>query len=150
MGGSQLLGPMQNENLDAAQCDSRETTPILEEGLRQLSETVAQGVRAYHALVITLLQSMPESVSGQAQDSGAVLQELGRLQREREQERLKLTNQEVEILHLAATGLNNRDIGAHQFWSEITIKRKMGDIYRKLAVRNRAQAVAEAVRLGII
>jgi ATP/maltotriose-dependent transcriptional regulator MalT len=62
---------------------------------------------------------------------------------------VRLTQQEVELLRLAASGLSNRDIGAQQFWSEITIKRKMGEIYRKLAVKNRAQAVAEAIHLGL-
>jgi DNA-binding NarL/FixJ family response regulator len=56
----------------------------------------------------------------------------------------------VAILQLAAAGLSNRDIGERQFWSEITVKRKMQDIYRKLEAKSRAQAVAEAIRLGII
>jgi NarL family two-component system response regulator YdfI len=80
----------------------------------------------------------------------AVLEEFGHLLREREQERFGLTEQEITILRLAAAGLNYKDIGAQQFWSEITIKRKMRDIYRKMDVNGRAQAVAEAIRVGII
>ena len=91
-----------------------------------------------------------ERVIGQAEALTTVLVEFGRVLRERELERRGLTDQEIEILQLAAAGLNNKDIGVQQFWSEITIKRKMQGIYRKLDVKGRAQAVAEAIRLGII
>jgi DNA-binding NarL/FixJ family response regulator len=79
-----------------------------------------------------------------------VLTEFSQLTRQHERDRLGLTDLEIEVLRLAAAGLNNRDIGTRQFWSEITVKRKMQDIYRKLGVKNRAQAVAEAMRLGFI
>src|SRR5439155_22245930 len=91
-----------------------------------------------------------ERVIGQAEALTTVLVEFGRVLRERERERRGLTDQEIDILQLAASGLNNKDIGVQQFWSEITIKRKMQGIYRKLDVKSRAQAVAEAIRLGII
>ena len=91
-----------------------------------------------------------ERVIGQAEALTTVLVEFGRVLRDRELERRGLTDQEINILQLAASGLNNKDIGVQQFWSEITIKRKMQGIYRKLDVKSRAQAVAEAMRLGII
>jgi DNA-binding NarL/FixJ family response regulator len=91
-----------------------------------------------------------ERVIGQPEALSSVLVEFGRVLRERERQRRGLTDQEIEILKLAAAGLNNKDIGTQQFWSEITIKRKMQDIYRKLDVKSRAQAVAEAIRLGLI
>lgn len=80
----------------------------------------------------------------------AVLDECGKLMRDRDRDQLGVTDVEVEIIRLAARGLNNKDIGKHQFWSEITVKRKMQDAYRKLGVKTRAQAVAEAMRLGFI
>lgn len=79
-----------------------------------------------------------------------VLTEFGHLLQEHERERSMLTAQELEILRLAAAGLKNKDIGAHQFLSEVTIKRKLQDIYRKLNVSGKAAAVAEAMRLGWI
>jgi DNA-binding NarL/FixJ family response regulator len=150
MGDSHHLTLEQGVHLQGAQPDSQQLTRILEEGLRRLNDTVSQGVLAYHAQLVALLQSLPQPTAGQPQEANAALLEFGRMLREREQERLSLTNQEVQILELAASGLNNRDIGARQFWSEITIKRKMCDIYRKLGAKNRAQAVAEAVRMGIV
>jgi DNA-binding NarL/FixJ family response regulator len=91
-----------------------------------------------------------ERVIGKPQTLTAVLSECSTLMRDRDREKLGVSGQEVEIIRLAASGLNNKDIGAHQFWSEITVKRKMQDIYRKLSVKTRAQAVAEAIRLGYI
>ena len=91
-----------------------------------------------------------ERVIAQPQVLTTALVEFGQLLRDRELERFGLTDQEVEMLQLASAGLRNRDIGARQFWSEITVKRKMQDVYRKLEVTSRAQAVAEAIRLGII
>jgi DNA-binding NarL/FixJ family response regulator len=79
-----------------------------------------------------------------------VLVEFRQVLGERERPRQGLTDQEIEILQLAAAGLTNKHIGTQQSWSETTVNRKMREIYRKLGVKNRVQAVAEASRLGLI
>jgi DNA-binding NarL/FixJ family response regulator len=61
-----------------------------------------------------------------------------------------LTDEDLEILKLMADGCSNREIGRRQYWSEITVKRKVQQIFKKLDVRDRAQAVAEAFRDGLI
>jgi DNA-binding NarL/FixJ family response regulator len=91
-----------------------------------------------------------ERVITRPQALNAVITEYGQLLQDREHDRIGLTHQELQILRMAASGLNNKDIGAHLFLSEITIKRRQQDIYRKLNVKSRAQAVAEAIRLGWI
>jgi DNA-binding NarL/FixJ family response regulator len=91
-----------------------------------------------------------ERVLGSPRAVTRLLDVLTGMLRERERERLGLADQEMEILRLAASGLNNKEIGERQFWSEITVKRKMRRIYAKLDVKTRAQAVAEAIRLGFI
>lgn len=78
------------------------------------------------------------------------LTELGQIIQERDRTRSGLNEKEIEMLRLAASGHNNKEIGAYEFWSEITVKRKMQAVYRKLGVSSRAQAVAEAIRLGFI
>lgn len=78
------------------------------------------------------------------------LTELGQVSQERDRAQSGLNEQELEMLRLAASGHNNKAIGAYEFWSEITVKRKMQVVYRKLSVSTRAQAVAEAIRLGFI
>ncbi|HLW03676.1 MAG TPA: response regulator transcription factor [Ktedonobacterales bacterium] len=70
-------------------------------------------------------------------------QEYGRLCR-------GLTALDVELMRFVSDGYSNREIGGRLFWSEVQVKRKMQDIYRKLQVADRAQAVAEAMRLGLI
>jgi DNA-binding NarL/FixJ family response regulator len=91
-----------------------------------------------------------ERVIAKPEDLTLALAELYRVARQNEREHSCLSDQEIEMLRLASTGLNNREIGARQFWSEITVKRKMQSVYRKLGVSSRAQAVAEVIRLGFI
>jgi DNA-binding NarL/FixJ family response regulator len=116
------------------------------------------GVHGYlqkSASLETLLEALRsvylgERVLGNQQEMTQVLGEFGRLTREQERARSGLTDLEIELLRLAAEGCSNKEIAARQFWSEVTVKRKMQDIYRKLQVTDRAQAVAEAMRMGLI
>jgi DNA-binding NarL/FixJ family response regulator len=57
---------------------------------------------------------------------------------------------EIDLIRLASKGCTNKEIGRQHFWSEVQVKRKMQEIYRKLQVADRAQAVAEAMRQGLI
>jgi DNA-binding CsgD family transcriptional regulator len=61
----------------------------------------------------------------------------------------QLTARELEVLGLVAQGLGNREIAARLFLSEKTVAHHVSAILRKLDVRTRAQASAEAVRLRI-
>ncbi len=79
-----------------------------------------------------------------------VLTEFEKLTKEQERIRSGLSDLEIELVRLVAQGCSNREIASRQFWSEITVKRKMQDIYRKLQVTDRAQAVAETMRMGLI
>ena len=91
-----------------------------------------------------------ERVVSEARAITRVLSEYERLTKEQERVRSGLNDLEIELVRLAAEGCSNKEIAARQFWSEVTVKRKMQDIYRKLQVSDRAQAVAEAMRMGLI
>jgi DNA-binding NarL/FixJ family response regulator len=91
-----------------------------------------------------------ERVIGEQRAITQVLGEFSRLTREQDRMRSGLSDIEIELVRLAAEGCSNKEIAARQFWSEVTVKRKMQDIYRKLQVTDRAQAVAEAMRMGLI
>lgn len=91
-----------------------------------------------------------ERVIGEPRAITRVLSEYERLTKEQERVRSGLNDLEIELVRLAAQGCSNKEIAARQFWSEVTVKRKMQDIYRKLQVTDRAQAVAEAMRMGLI
>lgn len=57
---------------------------------------------------------------------------------------------EVEILRALAHGESNADIAARLFISDSTVKRRLRTLFDRLGVRRRAEAVAEAVRRGLI
>ena len=56
---------------------------------------------------------------------------------------------EREVLGLLATGATNREIAAQLHLSPHTVKEHTSALYRKLEVRNRAEAVQRAERLGL-
>ena len=65
-------------------------------------------------------------------------------------ERAPLTPRELEVLELAAEGEGARQIAAELVVSPSTVRTHFEHIYSKLGVRDRAAAVAKAMRLGLI
>jgi DNA-binding NarL/FixJ family response regulator len=61
-----------------------------------------------------------------------------------------LTGREVEVLAQVAAGNRNREIGERLFISEETVKVHLKHIMEKLGAADRTQAVAIAIRRGII
>ena len=63
---------------------------------------------------------------------------------------LVLSDREREVLDLIASGATNREIAGELYLSPHTIKEHTSGLYRKLKVRNRAEAVQRAQRLGLL
>jgi ATP/maltotriose-dependent transcriptional regulator MalT len=61
-----------------------------------------------------------------------------------------LSSRELEILRLIADGLSNQEIAGVEIMSLGTIKWYTGQIYSKLHVRGRTQAVARARAMGLL
>ena len=61
-----------------------------------------------------------------------------------------LTKRELDVLRYLPTRLSNRDIGARLRISQNTVKTHVKDIYRKLRVDRRNDAVIVAARLGLL
>jgi DNA-binding NarL/FixJ family response regulator len=61
-----------------------------------------------------------------------------------------LTAREVEILKLLATGQANKQIAYHLRISEKTVRNHVSNMYAKLQIYDRSQAVLYAVRKGLI
>jgi DNA-binding NarL/FixJ family response regulator len=61
-----------------------------------------------------------------------------------------LSKRELEVLRLVADGASNRLAAKRLFISEASIKTHLLHIYGKLGVRDRAAAVAEAYRRGLL
>jgi DNA-binding NarL/FixJ family response regulator len=103
------------------------------------------------------------SVILKARDGGAempadllagLLGQVGRLQRQvltpRGLRFSGLSDREVEVLRLVADGLDTGEIAQRLAFSERTIKSVLHDVTTRLQLRNRAHAVAFAVREGFI
>ncbi len=61
-----------------------------------------------------------------------------------------LSQREVEVLELVASGTTNREAAARLFITEATVKTHLLNIYAKLGVSDRAAAVAEAFNRGLL
>jgi DNA-binding NarL/FixJ family response regulator len=85
---------------------------------------------------------------------GRLLQEIGRLQRQvlapRGLNFAGFTDREISVLRLVAEGLDTSEIARELSYSERTIKNVIHDVTSRLQLRNRSQAVAYAMREGLI
>ena len=82
----------------------------------------------------------------------AIGSELGQFlaHRHGELELTTLTPRQVEVLRLAAEGCSGREIAERLVISPTTVKSHFESIYERLGVSDRASAVAEAMRHGLI
>ena len=104
-------------------------------------EDLGRALRAVHC---------GERILGETQAVTQMVIEFRRLAKEQNRLDWGLSATEIECLQFAAQGWTNKAIGKQLFWSEVQVKRKMQDVYRKLQVTDRAQAVAEAIRHSLI
>lgn len=104
------------------------------------NETVVETIRIVHEGRRLLSPSLIDPVVRQ-------FQTLAKAHVRRESQ---LAEDELRAIRLVADGATNEEIGKELFWSERTAKRKVEEIIAKLGARNRAQAVAEAIKKGLI
>ena len=85
---------------------------------------------------------------------GKLLAQVGRLERQVLAPRgltfAGLSQREVDVLRLVADGFDTAEIADRLSYSERTVKNVLHDITSRLQLRNRSQAVAYAVREGLI
>ena len=61
-----------------------------------------------------------------------------------------LSEREVEVLQMVAAGMSNKEIANELILAVSTVKRHMSNVYGKLNVNNRTQAVARARDLHLL
>jgi ATP/maltotriose-dependent transcriptional regulator MalT len=61
-----------------------------------------------------------------------------------------LTQRELQVLALIAAGASNRDIADSLVISPNTVKKHTSNIFGKLAVASRTQALVRATELGLL
>ena len=148
--GTQVLGAIRR---DAARTEVLFLTAFMEPELAY--RTVADGARGYLSksaarqeicdAIVTVARGgtalAPEAQEGIAQE----IQE-----RERAGGRPELTSREGEVLQLIAAGLSAPQIAKEIHLSTTTVKTHLHTLYEKLGVSDRAAAVAEAMRRGLL
>ncbi len=134
-------------------------TRIDDTGLMAAVEAGAKGVlRRSQATPQNLLTAMKAAAGGDGTLPpdlvGRLLSQVGRLQRQILNPRgltfAGLTDREIKVLKLLADGLDTAEVGRRLFCSERTVKNVVHDVTSRLNLRNRTQAVAYALRQGLI
>jgi two-component system, NarL family, nitrate/nitrite response regulator NarL len=148
--GTQVLAAIRR---DSAQTEVLFLSAFMEPELAY--RTVADGAKGYLSksaarqeicdAIVTVARGgtalAPEAQEGIAQE----IQE-----RERTGGRPELTSRETEVLQLIADGLSAPQIAKHIHLSTTTVKTHLHTLYEKLGVSDRAAAVAEAMRRGLL
>ena len=99
-------------------------------------EDLAQAIRSAHTGQATLAQ---EAVNALVKNAG-----------EKQLPDYNLTRREFEVLELLVEGLNNPEISSRLFISIGTTRTHVSNIFNKLGVSNRAEAIALAFRQKLI
>lgn len=112
-----------------------------------IEEAIAIGVEGY-LLKTEDLAALAAAVRSVAQGGTAFSPTVLERIRTLRQTPLRLTPREQAILSRVAAGWTNREIARHLGLSERTVEYHLERIFQKLGVRNRAEAVREALRHG--
>jgi DNA-binding NarL/FixJ family response regulator len=105
---------------------------------------------ALGALLRSLLSESPEIEVVSAEESGADVR-ISPAPRPRARERHEpLTRREIDVLESMAAGRANKQIADELGISSHTVKFHTSSIYQKLHVTNRAEAVAQGIRKGLL
>jgi DNA-binding NarL/FixJ family response regulator len=137
--------------LVVGQLDSRALISVVESGVRAVTRrceaTPLRLAQLLHAAAANRGELPPDLL-------GQLLDQVGQLNRSLLGPRglglNGLTQRENAVLRLVADGLSTREIASQLAYSERTIKTVIQDLTTRLYLRNRAHAVAYAVRNGWI
>ena len=114
--------------------------PLLDEGARSIAllrfAATWENVHPYVTVLLDVTQQEDETPQVPTQQMNALIE--------------PLSERELEVLRLIAEGLSNREISKRMFRALDTIKGHNRNIFSKLQVQNRTQAVARARELNLL
>jgi two-component system, NarL family, nitrate/nitrite response regulator NarL len=145
------------EILRAIQRDSLPTRTIILSGSHSGSlvyEAVQLGAAGFLTKTATLA-TICDAITAVARGETVLAPEVqsgfvGELRLRSQPDRPTLTEREAEVLALIADGLSVPDISGRLFISASTVKTHIKNLFGKLGVSERAAAVAEAMRRGLL
>ena len=82
--------------------------------------------------------------------TGKIVRYLGTSENSNRTDFEHLQTRELEVLRLLAKGMSNKDVAAELYISERTVQTHLVNIFRKLGVSSRTQAVLDALKKGWI
>ena len=152
----------------AASGRPEEALPLIEHGVA-LARTFGQPIQVAHALLgqapvlgalgehkaATAAIADAKSILEHCPDPGILAETLSNLERPAQIRRVpsedrELTPRELGVLQLLRSDLSERDIGRELYVSHYTVHSHVRSIYRKLAVRSRADALERSRELGLL
>ncbi|GAB3857633.1 nitrate/nitrite response regulator protein NarP [Nocardioides maradonensis] len=109
---------------------------------------VSAAMALQHGAVASLSKQMPRQVIAGALERVA---EGARIfPKEQAAPHVRLSPRELDILQHVSSGLSNPEVASVLNLSRHTVKQHTSAVYRKLGVRNRAQAASRAQELGLL
>ena len=154
VGERQLLGALAGRGQLTPMTAALRTSLTIEEASRMLEDLAVKGyvqARAYDGVLAYVLRDNdhrePPRLSEQKTSqspSGSPEEALGEPLNE------MLSERELEVLRLLASGRSNKEIAGDLFLALGTVKNHTSNAYRKLGAANRADALVRARRLGLL
>jgi two-component system nitrate/nitrite response regulator NarL len=148
--GTQVLSAMRRDGLET---EVLFLSAFMEPELAY--RTVASGARGYlskessrHEVCEAIVTIARGGTALAAEAQAGLAREIQ--ERERTGGPPQLTQREQEVLNLVAQGLSAPEIGKRIHLSTTTVKSHLHSLYEKLGVSDRAAAVAEAMRRGLL
>ena len=134
------------EGLRQASPDSRIIVLTLWDNLRYLQAISKMGIDAYLHKTSSA-DELLATIDAATGDGGDAVISMPRalLERLGDEPAGGLSERETEVVVLAARGLSNRLIGKELQLAEATVKRHLANIYQKVGVRSRNEAVRKAL-----
>lgn len=109
---------------------------------------LVKAIRTVHEGESFIYPSLAKKLFGEINRQHVRNQEAAKVFERSKEERL--TYREIEVLEMVCKGMSNQDVAKRLFLSEKTVKNHLTNVFRKINVTDRTQAVLYAIRNKIV